>query len=115
MATPTIHRNLNTGGWSIKASASASPSHHACAVAYGVTIKQPSGVKFERCRAGGKRAVFAYFKCERIEADAVADITGMRRVRFNPHVDALFHIDGARVDSLAVAVMMADGTCWARV
>ena len=129
---PTIHRNLNRGGWTIKESSSAPAKPVSSAIARGITVKQPSGKKFTACRQdGAKRAVFAWFKCGEISPLAEEhEITERRtvlyfirlsgnsedvklyRVRFNPKTDDCFHIDGERVDTLSLAVFLPNGECW---
>lgn len=115
----TIHRNLNTGGWTIKQSSDSPAEQVFRAVARGVTIKQPSGRKFAACRQeGAKRAVFAWFKCEDVaevpHTDCYLDaaVGPLERVRFDPKTDNHFHIDGERVDALSWACFTAEGECW---
>ena len=61
-----LYRNLNATGpdeWSIQLNSQ--PVNRAtCIYAENVTIKQPSGKKFNKCLAGGNRAVFAWFKSD---------------------------------------------------
>ena len=70
----TFHRNLNGGDhkWSVVVSGKANKcfSIYAC----DVTVKQPSGKKFDSCIAGGKRGVFAWFKSESVQPDFQPDI-----------------------------------------
>ena len=113
---PTIHRNLNRGGWTIKESSNAPAKPVSSAIARGITVKQPSGKKFTACRQhGAKRAVFAWFKCETVLSPLNPDVThlpGAKRVRFNPRTDDCFHIDGERVDTLSLAIFLPNGECW---
>ena len=110
---PTIHRNLNRGGWTIKESSNAPAKPVSAAIARGITIKQPSGKKFTACRQdGAKRAVFAWFKCETVSELSQVDMPGVKRVRFNPKTDDFFHIDGERVDTLSLAIFLPNGECW---
>ena len=85
-----------------------------------VTIKQPSGNSFEQCLAGGKRAVFAWFKCEWVLTDedvAVPNFDKLTRVRFNPKQgDENFYTSlHGKVDKLTEAYGTPDGECWAVV
>ena len=131
---PTIHRNLNRGGWTIKESSNAPAKPVSSAIARGITVKQPSGKKFTACRQhGAKRAVFAWFKCETVsELSLDTPLDGFvppgatrtwrqwspahkpapKRVRFNPKTDDFFHIEGERVDTLSLAIFLPNGECW---
>ena len=113
----TFHRNLNAKGgnkWSFKANGG-SATQAQTLVASDVTIKQPSGKKFEHCLQGGKRGVFAWFKTTSLEINAPCDVPPhAKRVRFNPkRGDKYFMMDGERVDFLAQAWMTASGECYA--
>ena len=117
----TFHRNLNGKDgamWSIVMNHGGGKKSHPQRKLYaeGVTIKQPSGVKFERCLAGAKRAVFAWFKTGMTCTDDLAPALpeNAQRVRFNPKAgDTYFHIDGVRVDSLSQVWCLENGECWA--
>tara|TARA_Y100000356_G_C11126390_1_gene217547 strand:+ start:219 stop:623 length:405 start_codon:yes stop_codon:yes gene_type:complete len=122
--TITFHRNLNAtkgNAWSVKNPDinQGKPQQVGWVIAENVTIKQPSGKKFNDCLAGGNRSVFAWFKTKTISyysPDYVRDWDYPeypRRIRFNPkHGDAWFHIDGKRVDSLRWVCCSPDGECW---
>jgi len=132
MKTITFHRNLNaTNGraWSVKnpLENDGRPVQYAYVYAEGVTIKQPSGKKFDQCLEGGKRSVFAWFKTNTMleckDADAV-DWTGRGwcelpsddavRVRFNPKEgDKAFHVEGRVVHHLEQVWCLPNGECWA--
>ena len=116
----TFHRNLNGkdgAAWSIVApSEDGKRKASAVATCYAETVKvkQPSGVKFERCLAGAKRAVFAWFKAAEVEQLTPPLASDAQRVRFNPKAgDTFFHIDGQRVDSLSQVWCLENGECWA--
>ena len=118
MKTTTFHRNLNaTNGrrWSYKPDGRAIQATTLHAV--NVTIKQPSGKNFANCLAGGKRAVFAWFKCSHVDVDGFEQIpSNAKRVRFNPKAgDEFFHVDGERVDFLREVFCTSDGECFAIV
>tara|TARA_R110002020_G_scaffold330688_2_gene546312 strand:+ start:335 stop:694 length:360 start_codon:yes stop_codon:yes gene_type:complete len=115
----TWHRNLNArqgNAWSYNTGDGATQ----CATVYSasVTIKQPSGKKFNQCVAGlGARGVFAWFKASNVLVNS--DVPPMPdcavQIRFNPKAGQRYFQtnDGTRVDTLRHAWGMADGTCWA--
>ena len=112
----TFHRNLNAkagNAWSFVVSGKATQAQ--TVYAQGVTVKQPSGKKFEQCLAGGKRGVFAYFKSEQVAPNVACEIPANAiRVRFNPkNGDRFFHVDGQRVDAMRQVWCAANGECWA--
>ena len=93
-----------------------------CAVVHDLRVGGLGSEQFERCVAGkGPRKVFAWFKGQ-IEPDMQRSIDGLRRVYFNPTIDAsegrlegdrFFHTsDGVRVDSAEYAVFTPDGQMW---
>ena len=120
MPTITFHRSLNaTNGnaWTYKPNGYAIQA--TTLVAHNVTIKQPSGKKFEQCLTGGNRSVFAWFKTKSITADIDNKVLinsatrEFRRIRFNPKQgDKFFHINGKRVDNLKTVYCLSDGRCF---
>ena len=113
----SFHRNLNaTKGrkWSFKVN-SGKTTQALFIHAKNVSIKQPSGKKFEQCLAGGKRSVFAWFKTEEISIDCpVAIPAHAKRVNFNPKEGAcFFSIAGEKVDFLKEVFCDEKGKCWA--
>ena len=131
LKTITFHRNLNaTNGraWSVKnpLENDGRPVQYAYVYAEGVTIKQPSGKKFEQCLEGGNRSVFAWFKTNtllevanahpRYLPESVKDRlrSNAVRVRFNPkNGDKAFHVDGRVVNHLEQVWCLPNGECWA--
>jgi len=114
----TWHRNLNArqgNAWSFNLGNGATQ----CATVFstGVTIKQPSGKKFDQCLAGGNRGVFAWFRAENLLVnDDTPDVPAEAvRIRFNPKAGHRHFQtdDGRRVDTLSAAWGLSDGTCWA--
>ena len=123
--TITYHRNLNAtkgNAWSVKNPDinQGKPQQCGWVIAENVTIKQPSGKKFDDCLAGGNRSVFAWFKTKTIFYCETEYLYGCRygdarpkRIRFNPKAgDTCFHIDGKRVDKLSKVWCYPDGTCY---
>ena len=111
----TFHRNLNAKDgnmWSFNVGQGATQAREIYAV--DVSIKQPSGKKFEQCLQGAKRAVFAWFKTSQISTTCPPLPVNAIRIRFNPkNGDKFFHVDGKRVDHMRQVWAMNDGTCWA--
>jgi hypothetical protein len=112
----TFHRNLNGGEhkWSVVVNGKATKcfSVYAC----DVTVKQPSGKKFDSCIAGGKRGVFAWFKSESVQPDFQSEIpSSALRVFFNPKKgDTFFKTsDGVRLDYAAQIWCTTSGECYA--
>jgi hypothetical protein len=123
--TITFHRNLNAtrgNAWSVKDPNvnQGKPQQMGWVTAENVTIKQPSGKKFNDCLEGGNRSVFAWFKTKTIFYCEPGYLYGVRydnlkpqRVRFNPKAgDTCFHIDGKRVDKLRKVWCLPNGECW---
>jgi hypothetical protein len=111
-----FYRNLNIGGWSYKDGANR-VVHCQSAVLHNVTMKQPSGQAFDKCLAGGHRAVFAWFKGKsvHIRNPTLYDLSleGLERLRFNPrNGDTFFHIvrngQKVKVDSTPRAVFLPE-------
>lgn len=111
----TFHRNLSaTGGnaWSFVANGKATQA--ATIYAEGVTVKQPSGKKFDACLAGGKRGVFAWFKSNDVRPNENPPMPDNAvRIRFNPkNGDKFFHANGGRVDAIGAVWCLENGECW---
>jgi hypothetical protein len=114
----TFHRNLNAKGkaWSFVQNGKATQAKSI--FAQFVTVKQPSGKKFEQCLAGGKRGVFAWFKSDEVWADCTPDIPDHAvRIRFNPkHGQKFFQTeDGQRVDKMTHVWCTESGECYATI
>ena len=111
-----LYRNLNATGlnkWSIQLNSQ--PVNRAtCIYAENVTIKQPSGKKFNQCLAGGNRAVFAWFKSDNAITDNIPDLPANAvRINFNPkNGDQWFHVAGVKVDFIKQCYLLNDGTAW---
>ena len=113
----TFHRNLNaTNGnaWSFvfNGKATQAKTIYAC----NVSVKQPSGKKFDAVIAGtGNRSVFAWFRSGNVSPnDATPVSADAVRIRFNPkNGDKFFHVDGKRIDSMRQVWCLEDGTCYA--
>tara|TARA_R100001594_G_scaffold6095_2_gene17877 strand:- start:4262 stop:4615 length:354 start_codon:yes stop_codon:yes gene_type:complete len=111
-----FYRNLNAKGgdmWSIQLNGE--PVNRAiCIYAENVSIKQPSGKKFEQCLAGAKRAVFAWFKAENATVNNIPALPAEAvRINFNPkNNDKYFHVAGVKVDFLKQCYLLDDGTAW---
>jgi len=111
-----LYRNLNATGldrWSIQLNTQ--PVDHAeCIYAENVTIKQPSGKKFNQCLAGGNRAVFAWFKSDNAITDNIPGLPANAvRINFNPkNGDQWFHVAGVKVDFIKKCYLLNDGTAW---
>ena len=113
----SFHRNLNaTNGrkWSFKVN-SGKTTQALFIHAKNVSIKQPSGKKFEECLAGGNRSVFAWFKTNEIIVDKPVSIPAhAKRVNFNPKKgQSFFSIDNEKVDFLSEVFCDGNGNCWA--
>ena len=120
---PKIYRNLDkkySEAWSIEINGSnGKVSRHriVSAICYGLTVGGLTSGGFEACvsapKGQGRRRVFAWFRCDRIDLKAQAiDLTGWERVYFNPkdRNDKFFHTsDGARVESACEAVFSSNG------
>ena len=120
----TAHRNLNArdshSTWSFY---DRSILPHRVTPASGlilqnVTVKQPSGRKFEATMRGEKRAVFTWFKSESLEvlesSDSLPIPANAVRVRFNPrNGDRFFHVDGQRIDAMKTVFLLSTGECFA--
>ena len=83
-----------------------------------VTVKQPSGKKFQATLRGGKRSVYAWFKSESLEVLESSDCLEIPedavRVRFNPrNGDRFFHANGERVDAMQTVYLLSTGECYA--
>ena len=83
-----------------------------------VTVKQPSGKKFQATLRGGKRSVYAWFKSESLEvlesSDCLPIPANAVRVRFNPrNGDRFFHANGERVDAMRTVYLLSTGECYA--
>ena len=136
----TFHRNLNAKGkaWSYVKNGKATQAKSI--FAQFVTVKQPSGKKFEQCLAGGKRGVFAWFKSDEVWADGqrvghepkhnfqrvAAQVWGNYtpeipdhavRIRFNPKNGQKFFQteDGQRVDKMTHVWCTESGECYATI
>ena len=120
----TAHRNLNAK------SISATWSYYdrsilphrvqpaSALILQSVTIKQPSGKKFQTTLRGGKRSVYAWFKSENLvpldSSDSPKIPANAVRVRFNPrNGDRFFHVDGRRVDAMQTVYLLSTGECFA--
>ena len=135
----TFHRNLNAkngNAWSYVVDGKATQAKSI--FAQFVTVKQPSGKKFEACLTGGNRGVFAWLKSnevwangkrvghepkhnfQRVAAQVWDDYTpdipdNAVRIRFNPKNGQKFFQteDGAKVDSMTQVWCKENGECWA--
>ena len=112
------HRNLNAKDsrslWSFYPQGAKRVAHTGELVAYGVTMKQPSGKSFESTLRGGHRAVFAWIRAERFSTENVPACEGWERLRFNPTAgDEHFQDEtGERIDAAAVVVLASDGRAY---
>ena len=110
-----VHKNLQTGLWSVTPSSTKRVVSASVVVAHTVTFKQPSGKQFEACLKGAKRKVFAWINAAKIEMplapidEKVLLDDGWRRVFFNPRKGHRFFqlSDGTRVDRATSAVFTA--------
>jgi hypothetical protein len=108
-----VHKNLNKGCWSRKATSAAKVEHvEACALA---------GVRFKVSAAGHAKVVLHRVRAvhawaEGHECEAPADLGGMVRVTYNPFRSHHFtRCDtGAAVASAALVVFTRSGECWAK-
>ena len=116
----TFHRNLNaTNGnkWSFNDGNGATQAKRI--YANKVTVKQPSGKKFEQCLLGGNRAVFAWFKSKTVVIESAVPQLAQDavRIRFNPKLGhKCFQTEnGHRVDFMREVWCEANGECWAKI
>ena len=114
----TWHRNLNAkhgNAWSYNVGNGATQAQ--IVYSQNTTAKQPSGKKFDACLLGGKRGVFAWFKCASVLVNESAPPLPANavQIRFNPQAGQKYFQtnDGVRVDFMRESWGMADGTCWA--
>ena len=120
MAKTKLHYNLNRGGWSVTPPKSkVQPAVTAYAV--GVDVKQPSGKAFDACLTGSARAVFAWFKCDRVDIDSTSvKPDNAEQVFFNPKKgDTFFHVyrnnQKVRVDHMRQVWAQDNRQLWAIV
>jgi hypothetical protein len=116
----TFHRNLNaTNGnaWSFvfQGKATQAKTIYAC----NVSVKQPSGKKFDAVIAGtGNRSVFAWFKSGNVSPNDSTPVSpGAVRIRFNPKLgQTCFQTDdGTRVDFMFQVWCLENGECYATI
>jgi len=116
------HRNLHSKpddgrAWSYYGPGSKHVQHTGAMILDNVTVKQPSGKAFNRTMAGGKRAVFTWFKSDSVHIGTTEHPPANAvRVRFNPrNGDRFFHIDGKRVDYMRRVWLTAGGESYATI
>ena len=120
----TAHRNLNAKSdretWSFydRSIKPLRTQPASALVLQNVTIKQPSGKKFEATMRGEKRAVFTWFRAESLETRKNYQLIPIPddavRIRFNPrNGDRFFHVDGKRVDAMRTVYLLSTGECFA--
>jgi len=109
-----FYKNLNRDRWSFYPTSTPPVQHCKQAELSGVTCKQPTSQAFWDCHLNSKpRNVFCWMVARTWAVDEPFKIPPeAQRIRFNPHRDKFFNVNGVRVDRLEKVWLTSTGECW---